>query len=117
LFDEIKKSPIAQLVLMTMVDRLRDTESQVQQQEKLSALGKMAAGLAHELNNPAAANLRAATELPQTLAALQAQTLKLYDAHLSSEQIAYLSELQSQLIDRAANRPTLTPLAQSDLED
>ncbi|MEO8397257.1 MAG: cyclic nucleotide-binding domain-containing protein, partial [Chloroflexota bacterium] len=117
LFDEIKKSPIAQLVLMTMVERLRDTESQVQQQEKLSSLGKMAAGLAHELNNPAAANLRAATELPETLATLQAQTLKLYNAHLSGEQLAYLTELQSQLIDRAANAKVLAPLAQSDLED
>ena len=117
LFEEIKKSPIAQLVLMTMVERLRDTESQVQQQEKLSALGKMAAGLAHELNNPAAANLRAATELPETLAALQAQTLKLYDAQLNGAQLAYLTELQSQLIDRAASAKTLAPLAQSDLED
>ena len=117
LFEEIKKSPIAQLVLMTMVERLRDTESQVQQQEKLTALGKMAAGLAHELNNPAAANLRAATELPETLAALQAQTLKLYDAQLNGEQLAYLTELQSQLIDRAASGKTLAPLAQSDLED
>jgi signal transduction histidine kinase len=117
LFDEIKKSPIAQLVLMTMVERLRDTESQVQQQEKLSSLGKMAAGLAHELNNPAAANLRAATELPQTLAMLQAQTLNLYNAHLNGAQLAYLTELQSQLIDRAASTKTLTPLAQSDLED
>jgi signal transduction histidine kinase len=117
LFDEIKKSPIAQLVLMTMVERLRDTESQVQQQEKLSSLGKMAAGLAHELNNPAAANLRAATELPQTLATLQAQTLNLYNAHLNGDQLVYLTELQSQLIDRAASAKTLTPLAQSDLED
>jgi signal transduction histidine kinase len=117
LLDNVKKSPIAQLVLMTMVERLRDTESQVQQQEKLSSLGKMAAGLAHELNNPAAANLRAATELPQTLAALQAQTLKLYNAHLSGDQLAYLTQLQSQLLDRAATAKTLTPLAQSDLED
>ena len=77
---------------MTMVQRLRDTESQVQQHEKLSALGKMAAGLAHELNNPAAANLRAATELPQTLAALQLQTLNLYAAQLDGEQLAVLAE-------------------------
>jgi signal transduction histidine kinase len=117
LFNDIKQSPIAQLLLVTMVTRLRDTESQVKQHEKLSALGKMAAGLAHELNNPASANLRAATELPETLATLQAQTLKLYNANLNGDQLTYLTELQSTLIDRAANASMLSPMAQSDLED
>ncbi len=117
LFDSIKASPIAQLMLGTMVARLRDTESQVQQQEKLSALGKMAAGLAHELNNPASANLRAATQLAPTLATLQTQTLRLYNAHFNADQLAFLSELQSQLIDRTAKHVALNPLAQSDLED
>lgn len=117
LFQGLRDSPLIQLVMMTMVERLRDTESQVQQYEKLSALGKMAAGLAHELNNPASANLRAATQLPQTLAALQAQMLKLYQSSLSREQVAFLTDLQSQLIERAANTAALDPLAQSDLED
>src|SRR5664279_786645 len=117
LFNSIKESLIAQLMLVTMMERLRNNESQIQQQEKLSALGKMAAGLAHELNNPASANLRAATQLPETLALLQAQTLKLYDAHLSAEQFAFLTDLQSRLIERSANAVALNPLAQSDLED
>lgn len=117
LFQGLRDSPLVQLVMMTMVERLRDTESQVQQHQRLSALGKMAAGLAHELNNPTSANLQAATELPRTLAALQAQTLRLFDAHLSGEQLAFLTELQSQLIDRAANGDSLDALARSDLED
>jgi signal transduction histidine kinase len=116
-FEGVKESPIAQLILATMVQRLSNTEAQVQQHQKLSALGKMAAGLAHELNNPASANLRAATQLPSTLATLQAQTLKLYSANLSAEQLDFLSDLQGALIERAASADALSPLALSDCED
>ncbi|MCC6804968.1 MAG: cyclic nucleotide-binding domain-containing protein [Anaerolineae bacterium] len=117
LFQGLHNSPIVQLVIMTMVERLRDTESQVQQHQKLSALGKMAAGLAHELNNPASANLRAATQLPQTLEELQARTLRLYEAKLKPEQVAFLTALQSQLIGRLENAESLDPLTRSDRED
>jgi signal transduction histidine kinase len=115
-FEGMKDSPIMQLILATIVQRLSDAEMQVQQHQRLSALGTMAAGLAHELNNPASANLRAATQLPQTLTALQMQTLKLYAAKLNGEQLAFLERLQTDLIGRAANAD-LDPLVQSDLED
>ena len=115
-FEGMKDSPILQLILATIVQRLSDAEMQVQQHQRLSALGTMAAGLAHELNNPASANLRAATQLPQTLTALQMQTLKLYAAQLNGEQLAFLGRLQTDLIGRAANAD-LDPLVQSDLED
>jgi Signal transduction histidine kinase involved in nitrogen fixation and metabolism regulation len=88
----------------------------VQQHQRLSALGTMAAGLAHELNNPASANLRAATQLPHTLTTLQIQTLKLCAEKLNREQLAFLGRLQTDLIGRAADAD-LDPLAQSDLED
>ena len=106
----MKNSSIMQLILATIVQRLSDAEMQVQQHQRLSALGTMAAGLAHELNNPASANLRAATQLPQTLTALQMQTLKLYAAKLNGEQLAFLERLQTDLIGRAANAD-LDPLA------
>ena len=115
-FEGMKDSPIMQLILATIVRRLSDAEMQVQQHQRLSALGTMAAGLAHELNNPASANLRAATQLPQTLTALQMQTLKLYAAKLNGEQLAFLERLQTDLIGRAADAD-LDPLVQSDLED
>lgn len=117
LFQGLRESPIVQLVIMTMVERLRDTESQVQQHQKLSALGKMAAGLAHELNNPASANLRAATQLPETLDELQSRTLRLYEAQLKPEQFAFLTALQKQLIDRLEHAEALDPLTRSDRED
>src|SRR4030095_7468379 len=88
----------------------------VQQHQRLSALGTMAAGLAHELNNPASANLRAATQLPHTLTTLQIQTLKICATKLNREQLAFLARLQSDLLGRVADAD-LDPLEQCGLED
>ena len=57
----------AMVILQTIMKRLRNTESMVRQQEKLASLGTLAAGLAHELNNPAAAARRSAGLLGQTI--------------------------------------------------
>lgn len=117
MFNVIRESPVAQLMLVTMVQRLRDTESQVQQHQKLSALGKMAAGLAHELNNPSAANQSAANLLPEVMAALQAQTLKLYSANLAADQLNFMTELQGTLVERSMQGSSLSPLEQCDREE
>lgn len=61
-------SPTASLTILgTVVERLRTTESVLMQQEKLSSLGTMAAGLAHELNNPASAATRNIRELEKAV--------------------------------------------------
>ena len=54
-------------MLRTMMGRLRNTESMLREQEKLAALGTLSAGLAHELNNPAAAVQRSAALLEDGL--------------------------------------------------
>lgn len=60
----LRSSPAAALAtLKTVTSRLRNTQSVLQQHEKLSALGTLAAGLAHEINNPAAAIQSAANQL------------------------------------------------------
>ena len=62
-------SPTASLtILRTVVQRLRTSESVLMQQEKLSSLGTMAAGLAHQLNNPAAAASRNVRLLEEAVA-------------------------------------------------
>ena len=84
--DSLDASPIIRVILQTMSQRLRATEAAVQQHEKLSALGKMAAGLAHELNNPAAASLRAVQQLPQALLTLQSLVFQLNELGLEGDE-------------------------------
>ncbi len=68
LFEELLgDAGTAMVILRTIMTRLRNTESMVRQQEKLASLGTLAAGLAHELNNPAAAARRSAELLGQTI--------------------------------------------------
>jgi signal transduction histidine kinase len=73
LIDVLGSSPDAALaILRTVLGRLRSTESLLRQREKLAALGTLSAGLAHELNNPAAAIRRSASALADALAARDA---------------------------------------------
>jgi len=73
LLDVLGSGPEAALaILRTVLGRLRSTESLLRQREKLAALGTLSAGLAHELNNPAAAMRRSAAALPAALAARDA---------------------------------------------
>jgi signal transduction histidine kinase len=66
----IETSPtIGTAILRTMAGRLRSTEASLMQREKLASLGTLAAGLAHELNNPAAAIQRSSNYLSEALAA------------------------------------------------
>ncbi|NJO44030.1 MAG: ATPase [Cyanobacteria bacterium RU_5_0] len=108
---------VATTVLRDMVARMQEVQILAQHRERLISLGTLAAGLAHELNNPASAARRAARELRQVFPILQTQTLKLTHKSLTDEQQEFLTALQQEAIARAQNASPLDPLTQSDRED
>ena len=103
---------IASEIIATMAHRRPEADALVQQREKMAALGKLSAGLAHELNNPASAVRRAAARLRGTLETIQRSSFLLGGKQLSEADQDLLLGLQ-----RNAAPPGLTALALSERED
>src|SRR4051812_45141446 len=85
--------------------------------ERLASLGTMAAGLAHELNNPAAAVKRAAAQLVEALDVVTAAIGAFVDAGLERDDAARLVELQQQAVHAAQGRAELSTVDAADAED
>jgi len=103
------------VILTVLVQRIQNTEIITMQQEKLVALGKLSAGLAHELNNPAAAAQRATAELRDTIISLPDATSQLYSHDKYATSFTALQQMALQHVATAS--PLLDPLARSDSED
>ncbi len=95
---------MAQRVVSTLLDRVREVTRIEQQAEKLSALGKLAGNLAHELNNPASAAQRAASSLAVELRANRDARFRLFNLGLTEEQIHRVDAWEDGLMHRLQDR-------------
>ena len=114
--DLVQKMPeLAQRLVGLMSDRIRETTRIEQQRDRLAALGKLSAGLAHELNNPASAAKRATSQLRDILKKIKDASLELGRRDLTSAQKAEIEKLETSLIQR--DEPPPDALTVSDLEE
>lgn len=108
---------VVHAVIRQVSARLRNIERLLVQNAKMASLGTLSAGLAHELNNPAAAVARSSDQLRDTLSNWQFWTGRLNRLSLSTEQLDHLEGLREELNTRAESPLVLDSLERSDREE
>jgi len=107
--------PFGKHMINGVYQTIRNIDAMARQRESLVALGTLAAGLAHEINNPAAAALRAVEGLRETCDAMMSSLQQLAERSISAEQFIELDRLRREL-----SAPTVADdgaLARMDRED
>jgi signal transduction histidine kinase len=114
--DLIHKMPeLTKRLVGLMSDRIREVTRLEQQRDRLASLGKLSAGLAHELNNPASAAKRAASQLRELLKKVKSSSLELGRRDLTSAQKAEIEKLEALFTQKDVVPPDALTI--SDLED
>jgi signal transduction histidine kinase len=114
--DLIQKMPeLTRRLVGLMADRIRETTRLEQQRDRLVSLGKLSAGLAHELNNPASAAKRAASQLRELLKKIRDASHELGRRELTPAQKAEIEKLEASFVQR--DEPPPDALTMSDLEE
>src|SRR5262249_13284606 len=112
----VQKMPdLASRLVARMSDRIREATRFEQQRDRLAGLGKLSAGLAHELNNPASAAVRATSQLRALIKQIKDASHELGARDLTSAQKAEIDKLEASLVQR--NEPPPDALTVSTLED
>lgn len=111
---------LTETLVHQMTSRVRDFTTMTQQTEKMASLGRLSAGLAHELNNPVSAVVRSADTLKTHLRATPeafktVMHLNLSDEQVDSVQTVFFAKVDGQLTGESG--PRLTLLERSSLED
>jgi signal transduction histidine kinase len=109
--------PMAVHLLEGLFIGRRNLAELVGQRERLLALGKLSAGLTHELNNPAAAAGRAAAALRERFTGMRHKLAMLSEEKIDGEMLRALTGLQEEFVARIAGTRELSALERSDLED
>ncbi|HTY31681.1 ATP-binding protein [Mycobacterium sp.] len=111
--------PMAVHLLDGMAVGQERTRRIIDNREKLLALGQLSAGLTHQLNNPAAATVRAASELRERVAGMRQKLAMLADGTVTPEALRALVRLQEEVAARVAKSASanMTAIETADLED
>src|SRR5262249_31718547 len=117
LFDDLvpKMRELTRRLVGVMSARIREMTRFEQQRDRLAALGKLSAGLAHELNNPASAARRASSHLRELLHKIKDASHELGARELTPAQRKQIESLETSLIQR--DSPPPDALAVSDMEE
>jgi len=94
--------PLAKHILNAVYQTVRRVDATARQHESLAALGKLAAGLAHEINNPASASLRAVESLRNTSGYMLQSLVGLAQHGVAAEQFLELDRIRAELQQRPA---------------
>ncbi|MCX4099002.1 ATP-binding protein [Nocardia sp. alder85J] len=95
----------------------RNSNEIIGQRERLLALGQLSAGLTHELNNPAAAAVRATGSLRERVAGMRNKLKMMARGKFDSNTLEALVQLQEEAAAQVGKAPVLTPLEAADRED
>ena len=109
--------PMAQHLLSGLFQGFTNRQRTVSQRERLLALGSLSAGLTHELNNPAAAAVRATASLQQRVSKMREKLAALAAGHLDEAALQTLIKFQDEAAQRVAEAPKLSALESADRED
>jgi signal transduction histidine kinase len=107
---------LAQKLVAEMTDRTREMARSEERTAKMLALGKLSAGLAHELNNPASAALRSATLLREALNGRRLEAIALQGHVLPPEAQVQIARLSDKIAECGGGTNDLDALERSDLE-
>ncbi len=109
--------PMAMHLMEGLWIGMRRSQERVGERERLLALGRLSAGLTHELNNPAAAAVRATATLRERVAKMRRKLAHLANGHISPDLLRRLTDLQETAVENLAKAPQLTPMQASDAEE
>ena len=115
--DRSKELKTKNEALEETLNKLNQMHNQLIMQEKMASLGKLSAGMAHELNNPAAAAQRGAAQLQTTFSQLQGIQLRLGESKLDQAQLGKLVELYQVARERAEKPVAIKAITRSDREN